>query len=67
MFYADETKLSSLGTAKGYPFMGKVVNLDADLYNGNGPAGAQIFGWLPVVRNYIMYIYFVSITLFLDC
>lgn len=49
VFYADKTKLSSTGNEKGHPFTGKIVNFGADIYNSNGPAGAQIFGWLPIV------------------
>ncbi|KAF7798759.1 hypothetical protein EIP86_009984, partial [Pleurotus ostreatoroseus] len=48
--YADKTKLSSsTGGEKGYPVMGKFANFGADLYNGRGPAGAQVLGWLPVI------------------
>ncbi|KAJ3548840.1 hypothetical protein NM688_g5244 [Phlebia brevispora] len=49
--YADKTKLSSSGTAKGYPAMGCILNTDVELRNGAGPAGGRIIGWLPIIEE----------------
>ena len=48
--YADKSKLSSFGTAKGYPIMARLMNLPVKIRNGEGIGGARVVGWLPVVR-----------------
>lgn len=49
--YADKTKLSSFGTAKGYPVMMCISNLPQTIRNGNGVGSIRIVGWLPIVST----------------
>jgi hypothetical protein len=50
ILYADKTKLSSFGTAKGYPIFARLANLPGDIRNNNGGiGGGRLVGWLPVV------------------
>ncbi|CDO73238.1 hypothetical protein BN946_scf185007.g293 [Trametes cinnabarina] len=49
ILYADKTKLSSFGTAKGYPVILRCGNLPVDIRNGEGPGGGRVVGWLPVL------------------
>ncbi|KAJ3966423.1 hypothetical protein EV361DRAFT_854341 [Lentinula raphanica] len=51
VFYADKSKLSSFGTAKGYPVIVRCANLPMDIRNGAGLAGGRVVGWLPVVTE----------------
>ncbi|KAH9959022.1 hypothetical protein BJV74DRAFT_799983 [Russula compacta] len=51
ILYADKTKLSSFGTAKGYPVVAHCVNLLTEIWNGDGFGGGHIIGWLPVVTE----------------
>ncbi|KAH9885840.1 hypothetical protein C8Q73DRAFT_659190, partial [Cubamyces lactineus] len=51
ILYADKTKLSSFGTAKGYPVIARCGNLPADIRNGDGPGGGRVVGWLPIVKE----------------
>jgi hypothetical protein len=53
--YADKSKLSSFGTAKGYPVMARILNLPVRIRNGEGIGGARVVGWLPVVRPNFKY------------
>ncbi|KAG6905321.1 hypothetical protein DXG01_003456 [Tephrocybe rancida] len=46
--YADKTKLSSFGTAKGHPIMARIDNLPSEILNGKGLGATQVVGWLPV-------------------
>ena len=48
--YVDKSWLSSFGTEKGYPVMVRIVNLPVGIHNSNGIGGAQVVGWLPIVR-----------------
>ncbi|KAK7454067.1 hypothetical protein VKT23_011580 [Stygiomarasmius scandens] len=48
LIYADKNKLSSFGTAKGYPVIARCANLPIDIRNGVGPGG-HIVGWHPIV------------------
>ncbi|OSD02004.1 hypothetical protein PYCCODRAFT_1368332, partial [Trametes coccinea BRFM310] len=47
--YADKTKLSSFGSAKGYPVILKCGNLPVDICNGEGLGGGRVVGWLPIL------------------
>ncbi|KAI5993201.1 hypothetical protein EDD15DRAFT_2388095 [Pisolithus albus] len=47
--YADKTKLSSFGTAKGYPVVVRCANLPVDIRNSHAIGGGCVVGWLPVV------------------
>ncbi|KAA1480182.1 hypothetical protein DENSPDRAFT_752684, partial [Dentipellis sp. KUC8613] len=49
LLYADKTRLSSFGTAKGYPVIARIVNLESDIRNGDGVGGGRVVGWIPVV------------------
>ncbi|KAF6755026.1 hypothetical protein DFP72DRAFT_1068157 [Ephemerocybe angulata] len=49
IFYADKTKLSSMGTRKGYPVYVCCANLPAHIRNGEGIGGRILVGWLPIV------------------
>ncbi|KAG2059180.1 hypothetical protein BDR06DRAFT_1003788 [Suillus hirtellus] len=51
ILYADKTKLSSFGTAKGYPVVARLANLPTDICNGQGTGGGYVVGWLPVVKE----------------
>ncbi|KAG1886830.1 uncharacterized protein F5891DRAFT_1132413 [Suillus fuscotomentosus] len=39
ILYADKTKLSSFGTARGYPVVARLANLPTDIRNGEGIGG----------------------------
>ncbi|EKM49412.1 uncharacterized protein PHACADRAFT_33470 [Phanerochaete carnosa HHB-10118-sp] len=47
--YNDKTRLSSFGTAKGYPVMAGITNIAACQRNGSGIGSGRIVGWLPIV------------------
>ncbi|KAL4251298.1 hypothetical protein AB1N83_013827, partial [Pleurotus pulmonarius] len=49
IIYADKTRLSTFGTAKGYPVIARVGNLAINIRNGEGPGGGFMVGWLPVI------------------
>ncbi|KAI6023489.1 hypothetical protein BKA83DRAFT_4125058, partial [Pisolithus microcarpus] len=49
IIYADKTKLSSFGTAKGYPVVVQCANLPVEIQNSQAIGGGCIIGWLPVV------------------
>ncbi|KAF6744588.1 hypothetical protein DFP72DRAFT_1078429 [Ephemerocybe angulata] len=49
ILYADKTKLSTMGTQKGYPVYARCANFTADLRNGKGLAAGRLVGWLPIV------------------
>ena len=49
MLYADKTRLSSFGTAQGYPIMAQINNLPQNVQNGKGLGSTQVVGWLPIV------------------
>ena len=49
ILYADKTRLSSFGTAKGYPVMVRIANLPKDIRNGEGIGGGRVVGFLPIV------------------
>ena len=49
ILYADKTKLSSFGTEKGYPVVGRIAGLPHDIRNSNGFGGGRVVGWLPIV------------------
>ncbi|KIP05748.1 hypothetical protein PHLGIDRAFT_73799 [Phlebiopsis gigantea 11061_1 CR5-6] len=51
MLYADKTRLSSFGTAKGYPVMLGIANFAMPVRNGIGLGSARIVGWLPCVND----------------
>ncbi|KAJ3897963.1 hypothetical protein F5879DRAFT_995325 [Lentinula edodes] len=51
VFYADKSKLSLFGTAKGYPVIVQCANLPMDIRNGSGIAGGRVVGWLPIVSE----------------
>ncbi|KAG1881469.1 hypothetical protein C8R48DRAFT_744221 [Suillus tomentosus] len=51
ILYADKTKLSSFGTARGYPVVARLANLPTDIRNGQGMGGGYVVGWLPIVKD----------------
>ncbi|KAG1836159.1 hypothetical protein F4604DRAFT_2008209 [Suillus subluteus] len=51
ILYADKTKLSSFGTAKGYPVYARLANLPTAIQNGRGEGGRYVVGWLPIVKD----------------
>ncbi|KAL0572513.1 hypothetical protein V5O48_009455 [Marasmius crinis-equi] len=51
IFYADKDKLSSFGSAKGYPVIATVGNLPAHIRNGGGIGSGRIVGWHPVIEE----------------
>lgn len=52
LLYADKTKLSSFGTAKGYPIIARLANLHSSVRNGTGKGGGRVVGWLPIVISF---------------
>lgn len=55
--YADKTKLSSFGTAKGYPIVARFAALPHEIRNSNGVGGGRVVGWLPIVDPNSYYIH----------
>ncbi|KAK0476003.1 hypothetical protein EDD18DRAFT_1115667 [Armillaria luteobubalina] len=51
ILYADKTRLSSFGTAKGYPVIARIANLPDAIWNGKDWGGGTVVGWLPVVED----------------
>ncbi|KAK0471583.1 hypothetical protein IW261DRAFT_1571875 [Armillaria novae-zelandiae] len=51
ILYADKTRLSSFGTAKGYLVMACIANLPDAIRNGKGWGGGTVVGWLPIVEE----------------
>ncbi|KAG1833304.1 hypothetical protein DFJ58DRAFT_719440 [Suillus subalutaceus] len=51
ILYADKTKLSSFGTAKGYPVYARLANLPTAIRNGRGVGGGYVVGWLLIVKD----------------
>ncbi|KAG2738194.1 hypothetical protein P692DRAFT_20669266, partial [Suillus brevipes Sb2] len=51
ILYADKTKLSLFGTARGYPVVACLANLPTDIRNGQGMGGGYVVGWLPIVKD----------------
>lgn len=49
ILYTDKTRLSSFGTAQGYPVVARCGNLPVHIQNGKGVGGGRVVGWLPVV------------------
>ncbi|KAI0309431.1 hypothetical protein OF83DRAFT_1166855 [Amylostereum chailletii] len=49
LVYADKSRLSSFGSAKGYPVIARICNLPSDIRNGIGSGGGRVVGWLPIV------------------
>ena len=47
--YADQTRLSPFGTAKGYPVVARIANIKENIRNDSGLKGGQVVEWLPVV------------------
>jgi len=52
VIYADKTRLSSFGSVKGYPVIGRPANFIVGIRNGTGVAGGRVLGLLPVVTSY---------------
>ncbi|KAF8066566.1 hypothetical protein FPV67DRAFT_1196119 [Lyophyllum atratum] len=51
ILYADKTKLSSFGTAKGYPIVARFAALPHEIRNSDGVGGGRVVGWLPIVHE----------------
>ncbi|KAK0209702.1 hypothetical protein IW262DRAFT_1281374 [Armillaria fumosa] len=51
IIYADKTRLSSFGTAQGYPVIACLGNLKVGIRNSNGVGGGHVIGWLPVIKE----------------
>ncbi|KIK69151.1 hypothetical protein GYMLUDRAFT_152168 [Collybiopsis luxurians FD-317 M1] len=51
IFYADKSKLSSFGTAKGYPVIARLANLPIEIRNSVGLGGGRVVGWYPIVKE----------------
>ncbi|KAI6105102.1 hypothetical protein EV401DRAFT_2060642 [Pisolithus croceorrhizus] len=49
IIYANKTKLSSFGTAKGYPVVVWCANLLVEIWNSHVIGGGCVVGWLPIV------------------
>ncbi|KAG2054244.1 hypothetical protein BDR06DRAFT_982466 [Suillus hirtellus] len=56
ILYADKTKLSSFGTAKGYPVVTQIANLSMNIRNGRGIGSSYMVGWLPIVCLFVQMI-----------
>jgi hypothetical protein len=55
ILYADQTKLSSFGSRKGYPIVVRWANLPSEIRNGKGLGGGRIVGLLPIVSSTIYF------------
>lgn len=55
ILYADQTKLSSFGSQKGYPIMARFANLPSEIRNGKGLGGGRVVGLLPIVSSIIYF------------
>jgi hypothetical protein len=53
IIYADKKKLSSFGTAKGYPIVAQLGNLPVEICNTDGHGGGHVVGWLPIVMLHV--------------
>ncbi|KAK0436805.1 uncharacterized protein EV420DRAFT_1281073 [Desarmillaria tabescens] len=51
ILYADKTRLSSFGTAQGYPVVARCGNLPIHIRNGKGVGGGRVVSWLPVIKE----------------
>ncbi|KAG2050505.1 hypothetical protein BDR06DRAFT_1064545 [Suillus hirtellus] len=51
ILYVDKTRLSSFGTARGYPVVVCLANLPADIHNGQGVGSSYVVGWLLIVKE----------------
>ncbi|EKM75860.1 hypothetical protein AGABI1DRAFT_45711 [Agaricus bisporus var. burnettii JB137-S8] len=51
IIYADKDKLSSFGTATGYPIVARLANLPVGIRNSEGIGGGCVVGWLPIVKE----------------
>ncbi|KAF7334738.1 hypothetical protein MSAN_02372200 [Mycena sanguinolenta] len=51
IIYADKAKLSSFGTEKAYPAIGRLANVFGGLRNSDQWGGGQVVGSLPVVKD----------------
>ncbi|EKM76684.1 hypothetical protein AGABI1DRAFT_93876 [Agaricus bisporus var. burnettii JB137-S8] len=51
IIYADKDKLSSFGTAMGYPIVARLASLPVGIRNSEGIGGGSIVGWLPIVKE----------------
>ncbi|KAH6895078.1 hypothetical protein BKA70DRAFT_1570479 [Coprinopsis sp. MPI-PUGE-AT-0042] len=51
LVYADATKLSTMGTAKGHPVYARCLNLPCELRNGEESAGGRLIGFMPSVSE----------------
>ncbi|KAI6107235.1 hypothetical protein EV401DRAFT_2060073 [Pisolithus croceorrhizus] len=49
ILYADQMRLSSHATVKGYPVIAQCGNLPINIRNGERYGGGCIVGWLPIV------------------
>ncbi|KAI6146925.1 hypothetical protein BKA82DRAFT_35708 [Pisolithus tinctorius] len=49
ILYADQTRLSSHGTVKGYPVVARCGNLPMNIRNGECFGGGCVVSWLPIV------------------
>ncbi|KIK66841.1 hypothetical protein GYMLUDRAFT_69898 [Collybiopsis luxurians FD-317 M1] len=54
IFYADKSKLSSFGTAKGYPVIAHLANLPIEICNSTGLGGGHVVGWYPILASKIL-------------
>ncbi|KAI6028153.1 hypothetical protein EDC04DRAFT_2869153 [Pisolithus marmoratus] len=53
IIYANKTKLSSFGTAKGYPVVVQCTNLPVGIWNSHAIGGGCIVGWLPIIYSLV--------------
>lgn len=51
ILYADKSKLSTFGTAMGYPIIARLASLPASIRNIEGVGGGCVVDWLPIVRS----------------
>ncbi|KAL0059534.1 hypothetical protein AAF712_013710 [Marasmius tenuissimus] len=52
IIYSDKSKLSSFGTAKGYPVVARIANIDTHIRNSNVHfGGGRVVGWLDTIPD----------------
>lgn len=54
--YADKNRLSSFGTAKGYPAIARCAHLPVTIPNGEEIGGGTMVGWFPIVGVTYLYL-----------
>ncbi|KAK1216916.1 hypothetical protein PQX77_020441 [Marasmius sp. AFHP31] len=56
IIYSDKTRLSSFGSAMGYPVVARIANIEDGVRNSNiNVGGGRVIGWINVIPDDIKY------------